>query len=177
MNLRLRAQEGFGLVELMISLAVLNVGLLAILAAFSSGGLALQRASQTANATVLADKQMELYRGVRYNAIGITLATSTDATYQGDPACISPPGCSNVGPTSPEVCPNATFPDICVPSRTVTGPDGVSYRVDSYVRSFTPTAGSNSGRPVKRVTVVVRKASTLQAHARVSSDFDAATGQ
>lgn len=176
MSSRLRAEEGFGLIELLIALAVLNIGLLAILAAFNSGGLALQRASQTATASVLADKQMELYRGVRYNAIGIDLAAGTDATYQGDPACVSPPGCSNIGPTAPEVCPNATFPDLCAPSRTVTGPDGVSYRVDSYIRTVTPTAGASSGRPVKRVTVVVRKTSTLETRARIASDFDQSTG-
>ena len=34
---RLRAEEGFGLVELMISLVVLNVGILAIVAAFQLG--------------------------------------------------------------------------------------------------------------------------------------------
>jgi type II secretory pathway pseudopilin PulG len=175
-RLRLRGEEGFGLLELMIALALLNVGLLAILAAFNSGALAIQRASETSTASVLADAQMELYRGVRYDAVGLNLGTATDSTYQADPACISPPGCSNLGPTAPEVCPNATFPNVCVPSRAVTGPDGVAYRVDTYIRSFTPQAGANAGRPVKRVTVVVRKASTLATLARLSSDFDSSTG-
>ncbi len=175
-TLRLRAEEGFGLLELMISLVVLNIGILAILAAFNSGGLALERASRTSTASVLADKHMELYRGVRYKAIGLNLATATDASYQADPACISPPSCSNIGPESPEVCPNTTLPEICIPSRVIDGPDGVSYRIDTYIRNVTPSSGGASGRPLKRVTVVARRGSTLAGLARISSDFDAATG-
>ena len=59
---RLRSQEGFGLIELVISMVMLNVGILAIVAAFNSGAVALRRASEISSAAVLADKQMELYR-------------------------------------------------------------------------------------------------------------------
>ena len=64
--------------------------------------------------------------------------------------------------------------------RTATGPDGVSYRIDTYIRTepiSTYIAGAAPGaRDVKRVTVVIRKASTLKALARVTSTFDLSTG-
>ncbi len=65
------AEQGFGLIELLISIVILNVGILAIVAAFTSGAVALQRASETSTASVLADKQMELYRAVRYTNIAL----------------------------------------------------------------------------------------------------------
>lgn len=172
MRARLRSEEGFGLVELLMSLVMLNIGILAIVAAFNSGALALQRASQTSTAATLAEKQMELYRGLQYSAIGLTLATATDATYTGDTACVGGSGsCGNIDATSP-ACPNASFPEACTPSRTVTGPDKVSYRVDTYITS----QAVSGGRDVKRVTVVVRKTSTLKVLARLVSSFDASTG-
>ena len=66
---RLRTQEGFGLIELLVSMVMLNVGILAIVAAFNSGAVALRRASQISTAAALGDKQMELYRAIAYNAI------------------------------------------------------------------------------------------------------------
>ena len=42
----LRSEEGFGLIELLISMVMLNVGILAIVAAFNSGALAIKRASR-----------------------------------------------------------------------------------------------------------------------------------
>jgi hypothetical protein len=47
----------------------------------------------------------------------------------------------------------------------VTGPDGHSYRVDTYVVWTTPTGGS----AVKQVTVVVRKPASPTVLARVVS--------
>ena len=63
----------------------------------------------------------------------------------------------------------------CTPQQdTVAGPDGNNYRVDSYVRTVTVT----SGRDVKRVTVVVRRANdlTVPPLARLTHRFDLATG-
>src|ERR671914_10961 len=69
MRTRLRAEDGIGLVELLIAMTVLAVALLALVAAFSSGALTLQRAGQTSTASALANQQMELYRGLKYCAI------------------------------------------------------------------------------------------------------------
>jgi hypothetical protein len=66
------------------------------------------------------------------------------------------------------------LPNYCVPSRTVTGPDRKSYRIDTYITTTTPT----NGRAEKLVTVVVRDGSALSARplAREGSTFDQSTG-
>ena len=82
---RLRTEEGFGLVELLVSLVVLNVGILAIVAGFNGGSLALLRASETSTAAALGDKQVELYRAITYAAISLN-TTAVDGTYTADAA-------------------------------------------------------------------------------------------
>ena len=66
---KLRDEKGIGLVELLIALLVLNVGIFATLAAFTSGALALRRASHTSTAAAIADKYMEAYRDSSYSSI------------------------------------------------------------------------------------------------------------
>jgi Tfp pilus assembly protein PilV len=165
---RLRSEEGFGLLELMVAMVMLNIGILAIVAAFNSAGLALQRASHTATASVLADSQMELYRAINYAAITLesvsAAAAAANTVYAADVA--------NDGSTVvPATCASSAANN-CNAMRTVTGPDDVSYRVDTFIHYVTPT----SGRQLKRVTVVVRKTSSLKMLARLSSTFDASTG-
>src|SRR6266487_6368782 len=70
-RVRLRSERGFGLIELLMAMVMLNVGILAIVAAFSSGTVALNRASKISTASALADSQMELYRAITYNSIGL----------------------------------------------------------------------------------------------------------
>ena len=77
---RLRADDGFGLIELTIALSVLAVALLTLLATFGSGYVTLTRAATRGTATALADKTMETYRGKQYAAI--TSGTTT-TTYSG----------------------------------------------------------------------------------------------
>src|SRR5438105_5267123 len=67
--MRAREETGFGLIELLMAMVMLNVGILAVVAAFSSGNAALARASQISTAATLADKQMEIYRGQHYDNI------------------------------------------------------------------------------------------------------------
>jgi hypothetical protein len=55
----------------------------------------------------------------------------------------------------------------------VTGADGKPYRIDTYIVSTTPTGG----RPLKKVTVVVRDYNNLTlTFARQVSTFDQSTG-
>jgi Tfp pilus assembly protein PilV len=168
-KLRARADEGFGLVELMIALVILNVGVLAIVAAFGVGRVTITRAAETQTAAAIADKQMELYRAVRYTDIFLdtTLVgtANADSTYLNDPA--------NTGSLETAACSPVT--DACTPMRTVSGsatPDNRSYRIDTFIDTETPT----NGRTVKRVTVVVRRSSPLQTLTRLTSVFDASTG-
>jgi Tfp pilus assembly protein PilV len=172
---RLRAEEGFGLIELLIAMVMLNVGILAIVGAFNSGIFALNRASRVTTASALADQQMELYRALTYPAIALDSSTlaGADNTYKCDTAL----GASCPNATSGEVtatCSGSPLPNECLPSRTTVGADRKNYRVDTYITSLTPTGG----RALKLVTVVIRDGSKLSARplARVASTFDQSTG-
>ena len=175
---RLRSQEGFGLIELVISMVMLNVGILAVVAAFNSGALALRRASETASAAVLADKQMELYRAVKYGEIALDTTAvgtaNTDTTYQCDYANRVNPAstCGGANQQTQQLTTCSTMTAQCNPRQTVPGPDKRSYRVDTYVVAQTPP----TGRANKLVTIVVRRSSDLRVLARLSSTFDQTTG-
>jgi Tfp pilus assembly protein PilE len=166
--LRARTQDGFGLIELLMSMTMLNVGILAIVAAFQSGAFALQRASKTSTAAAIADIQMERYRALTYLNIALDTTTfNTDknnATYAGDVAY----NATQVTVTC------AGVPDECKPIRTLRGPDNYMYRIDTYIITDSVT----SSRPFKRVTIVVRDGNALTARplARIASTFDQSTG-
>ena len=172
--MRLRSEAGFGLIELLMAMVILNIGILAIVAAFSSSQLALTRASKISTASALADSQMELFRAIKYDAIALDSTTlgSVDNTYKCDVALGA--SCPNV--TSGEVTTTcgSPLPNYCNPSRSVTGADRKNYRVDTYITTTTPT----NGRSVKLVTVVVRDSRNLSGRplARVGSTFDQSTG-
>src|ERR671914_2620673 len=84
---RLRSEGGFGLLEMLIALLMLNIGLLAVVAAFSSGIVSLNRASRVTTAAVIADQQMELYRALTHTAIRLdqNAVNGTDQKYRDDP--------------------------------------------------------------------------------------------
>ena len=180
---RLRRNEaGFGLVELIIAMTVLNVGLLALIAAMNSGALALARASQLSTAAALAEAHMELYRSLTYNEIRIddtTLAADDDATYTGDAAWNAAIDVVDVSPWT--ACPSPG-PRECDPSLVVAGPDGRTYRVDTYIRLDDPGVTGSGGaavtaRDVKYVTVVVRDGTNVtRTLVRQESTFDQSAG-
>lgn len=163
-----RSDEGFGLVELIIAMAILSVGLTSLIAAFSASSVALRRASTVSTAAVLADQQMELYRAIRYSAITLDSASiPTDQTYTGDVAYDSTAMVQGY-------CAEPPVPNECNASRTATGPDLRSYRVDTYIVTEIP---ATDGRTLKRITVVVRDGvPPHKTHVRVSSTFDESTG-
>jgi Tfp pilus assembly protein PilV len=144
---RLRTREdGFGLTELLIAMTILNVGILALVAALNSGAIAIRRATQVTTATTLADAQMERYRALAYDDIA-TATPEEDALY----TAAAPAGTADYG------CADATEPE-CDPIQPVTGPDGRPYRIDSYVVRGTLAVGS---RELKSVRVVVRDGQNL----------------
>jgi type II secretory pathway pseudopilin PulG len=165
---RLRTEEGgFGLVELVFSMVLLNISLLALVAAFSSGAVTLKRAGRVATATALAQRQMELYRGLRYNTLGLQAALVTAANADGLYAASLPAG--TVDTTS---CTDATKNE-CEPIQTVDGPDGQSYRIDSYVMTV-PVSGTYT---YKLVRVIVRDGEAPGgALVQQESTFDESTG-
>jgi Tfp pilus assembly protein PilV len=174
-RVRLRSEDGFGLIELLMAMVLLNIGILAIVAAFNSNLFALKRAGQLSTASALADSQMELYRAITYSAIALdsTALGAVDNTYK----CDSALGASCPNSTTGEVtttCSGSPVPNECNPSRSVTGADRKPYRVDTYITTTTPTGG----RSEKVVSVVIRDSNHISARplARASSTFDQSTG-
>ena len=161
---RVRGQAGFGLIELIIALMVLNIALLAIVGAFTASAVSLSRASRVSTATALGNSHLERFRSLAYADIKLNLNdinTATDATYRtqsGWSSQVADSGCvmTNVW---------------CDASRSATGADGRSYRIDTYVQTQTATGG----RAVKRVIVVVRNPAALSGRpfARLATTFDA----
>jgi type II secretory pathway pseudopilin PulG len=172
---RLRSEDGFGLIELTIAMAMMAIALLVLVAALSSGEITLQRSGAAGTAGTLADRQMEKYRAITYASIMLnTSDVSTavgppgDSIYQGDSAYSA----TEVSGT----CTTTAWPDPCKPIQSgITGPDNRLYRVDTYITAYTPTGG----RSLKVVTVVVRDPNHLSGPplARLQSRFDQATGQ
>ena len=160
----LRRNGGFGLLELLLAMTMLNIGLLAVVAAFSSGIVSINRAGKITTAAVLADGQMELYRALTYTNIELDASTI--------PATV--PYTTDLAYSASQVTGTCTgIPNECNASRQVTGADGKPYRIDTYIVSTTPTGG----RPVKKVTVVVRDYNNLTlTFARQVSTFDQSTG-
>lgn len=179
-RLRLRREDGFTLVELVIAMIVLSIAILALVAAYTSGFTALKRATRVSSARLIADSQMERFRAIQYSAIQLNTACGAscteDATYTADTAYSSTAQVTG--------CP--TTDATCLPTQTKTGPDGASYRLDTYVTyncwsgtlSTSPSVTCGAGTtppPVKRVTVVVRS-STLSTPVREQSTFTTLPG-
>lgn len=157
MSARLRSQQGFALIEMLAAIVLINIGLLAILLALNSGMVTLRRSAETSTASAVADQQLERFRARAFDAIFLdaTSLAATDSTYQTDSAYSA----SQVTETcSPLVA-------ACLPSQTVAGPDGRTYRVDTYIVSVVPSGGA----AVKQITVVVRKPGSPATLARVVS--------
>lgn len=177
---RLRAEDGFGIIELSIAMVMLNIGLLAIMAAFNSGAVALARANLASNATVIADKALEAYRGYRncqiyldpaanggiptsgtYTTDSAYSSTQITKTYPADDTTLSPidaasdTGCSSAMGSGSWTCPaTPTSAQLSVTAHDTcyTGPDGRTYIVDTYITAVTVSGGGLQ----KKVTVVVR---------------------
>jgi type II secretory pathway pseudopilin PulG len=66
---RLREESGFGLLELLIAMVMLNVALFAIVGVFNATTVAIRRAGDVSAATAVADKQIEIYRSLTNCAI------------------------------------------------------------------------------------------------------------
>jgi Tfp pilus assembly protein PilV len=169
-------EAGFGIIELVISLVMLSVGILALASAFTSGSVALRRASRTATATAIADAQLERYRAVRHCAVYLEPATV--------PAAGANYWTGFVGPLV--TARGASCPDV-VPAEAVTArrdllpgqtPDGHRYRVDTYIVEGAPTSSPVAfSQSVKTVTVVVRDWNYLsRSLVRQTSTFHRAIG-
>src|SRR6266511_3487810 len=137
---RARDESGFGLLELLMAMVMLNVGILAIVGAFSSGNVALARANRISTGAALANKQMEVYRGLKYdNILFVTSEWNSaiaDSTYTSDEVYqqnMENPIAPKALVSTVTTCPTNVPASACDPSYTTTGADHRSYRVDTYL--------------------------------------------
>lgn len=233
-------------------MTIMLVGILAVFAVFQAGATQIRRASKVTTAAAIADSEIERYRAIRFDSIGLADADvlATDSTYKADEAYsadtaptalltgavtasqLTLPVSSATGfpSTSPYIVQidtelilvsggegtttwtvrdasergylgttaaahsaGATITLIkrvnlaacgtapcttSVPTKTVTGADGRSYRVDTFITwRQTPSTGAATGRLLKFVTIVVRDTtSPYRIWARLGSSFDESTG-
>jgi type II secretory pathway pseudopilin PulG len=178
---RTSGEGGFGLVELLIAMTMLTIGIGGLLTVFVSSAVSLRRAGQKGTALTLADTQMEKYRTRTFTSVRIdgTLipTTGTYVTANSSDSTIPPStGQAEAGQNGDDSCPTVDEPPACLPVQNMTGPDGHTYRVDTYVNYVNNDATLSirtpaSGLTLKRVTVVVRDATTGTIMARESSAF------
>lgn len=85
---RARSQGGFGMIELLCAMTVMIVGILAVFTMLQSGLIQIQRASKKTTAAAIADSEMERFRAIKFDVIGMDDANvaSADSTYTGDSA-------------------------------------------------------------------------------------------
>lgn len=163
-------------------MTILAVGIGALLAVFASSAVSLRRAGQKGTALTLADTQMEAYRRVTFTGVRIdgTQIPATGAYVSAGSSDPTIPPSTNqalAGQNGDDACPGGSSdPPACLPVQNVTGPDGRSYEIDTYVDYVnndstlsirTPAPGLN----LKRVTVVVRDGATGTILAREQSAF------
>jgi len=211
-------EEGFGLIELLMAMVMLNIGILALVAAFQTGAVALSRSSAISNGSAVADKTMEVFRGLQSCWIYLHVSGSTGGSDSGTPAVpdgipnstsswyskyfadtVAFPGAGTFAyngtttkwvtdlagaqdPTNVVPCSYSSYPTLPPgsPSPTkavqyVTGPDGQSYPVYTYIVAVQPTdaSGNVTAGYLKQVTVEVwNPRSPTQLLARESSYFD-----
>jgi len=255
---RARAEVGFGMIELLAAMTVMLIGIFAVFSVFQAGIVQIRRASTITTAAAVADSEMEKFRAIKYDSIGLSNTTvdsvvggSYGSTYTGQsfyktdsaasttlsaaitttsqttvPVQATITGFPSSGPflvkidseymlintrststwtlyqssdrgllgsTAATHSSGATVYWIqrvnvaecgsspCtskVPTKTVTGADGRSYKVDTYITwQQITSAGSTAGRLVKLVSIVVRDSSSpYRVWARVSASFDEGTG-
>jgi hypothetical protein len=235
------------MIELLAAMTVMLIGIFAVFGVFQAGIVQIRRASTVTTAAAITDSEMEKFRAIKYEAIGLassnvtsviggsattTLSSAMTASQLTIPVS-STTGFPSAGPflvkidselilvndrtTTPwavrvigergylndkdasyygaaaahsagatvswvqrvDVKACGTTPCTnAVATRTVTGADGRSYKVDTYITWKQITnAGSTAGRLVKLVSIVVRdNASPYQVWARASASFDEGTG-
>jgi prepilin-type N-terminal cleavage/methylation domain-containing protein len=149
---RLQSEEGMTLIELLIAMAVMALGIAAIVAGFGSGLLSVSRARQATTVGTLADRQMELYRQAGF-------ASLTPSTLSGSPQTGSDGRTYWVGATIAWTC--------------VVGPANTTTNMTPPTCSGTPAS-----RPVKLVSIEVHKGSTSSGALAFSESatFDSSIG-
>jgi Tfp pilus assembly protein PilV len=89
-SIRTRApgEHGFGMIELLAAMTIMLIGILAVFAVFQAGATQIRRASKVTTAAAIADAEIERFRAIRFDSIGLPDANvlATDSTYKADTA-------------------------------------------------------------------------------------------
>lgn len=170
MHRRLGEEIGQGMIELIMAVVLITIALLALMASYDGAFISMHKSARTNAATQLADTQLELYSSlyalsttnpnqqIGLNSSLLTTAEANDAYYSTDESSLSPSGTDATNASC------STTSAQCEPVQTVTGLDGKSYRMETFVRDVAQTltctmttAGSCSATTHQRVvTVIIR---------------------
>ncbi len=148
------SEGGFGLVELLIAMVVMSIGITAIVAGYSSGILAVDRAKAGTTAGALADRQMEVYRQAAFTSASLRRRRSAGARNVGSDGRRTGSAGPTVGPASSRDPNTDDEPDAARMHEHAPEPPGQA-RVDRGPRGLDGGRGSSS---------------------RESSTFDSSTG-
>jgi len=153
MSVRARDEDGFGLVELLMAMVIVSVALLALMAAYDQAFFSLHSSAKTSSAALLANNQLELYGSLPYASIGLDASTlasvkASDTVYTADESSLSGTAGTDVTISGCGASPQ------CLPVQTLTGSDGKSYRLETFVRDVTVSSVTE-----RVVTVIARAAS------------------
>jgi prepilin-type N-terminal cleavage/methylation domain-containing protein len=145
---RLKRESGMTLIEVLVAMVVMAFGVMALVAAFVSGLVAIQRGTKVTTAGTLADKQMEIYRQMAFPSIPVGVQSAVTSS----------------GPSGGTYWLQATISWSCPIGTLVSGPP--------------PTcSGGTAVRPVKLVSIDVRDTnSTGKRLTNETSTFDSSTG-
>lgn len=138
-----RDERGFGMVELLAAMSIMVVGLLAVFTLFQSGIIAIRQAGHKTTAAVIADSEMEKFRAVKYETIGLADAAvdSADTVYKGDVAYTA--GGSSTTSLSSAITSTAAALVVVDPS-TFPSTNGFRVKIENEIVRVTAGAGSAS---------------------------------
>jgi Tfp pilus assembly protein PilV len=83
---RARSEHGFGMIELLAAMTIMLIGIFAVFAVFQAGIVQIRRATKVTTSAAIADSELEKYRALRFDSIGLADSdvVAADATYKAD---------------------------------------------------------------------------------------------
>lgn len=150
-----RSEGGFLTIELTVAIVLITIALLALMAAYDQAFFSLHSSAKTSSAGLIAENQLELYASLPYSAIhldssALATAQSTDANYSSDESGLPGSG------TDVTVSSCGSTPQ-CSPVQTLTGSDGKSYKLETFIRAMAnPPDAASPTWTEKVITVLVR---------------------
>jgi hypothetical protein len=164
------------MIEVTVAIVILTVALLALMAGYDSAFISMHKSTQQETAATLANQQLELYRALPYDAIGLDETVTDSVGDSNNPAYDETYTDNSL--LDGDVVPDPSNPDQtitlpsgvvnenliegcggaanCLPIQTVTGSDNKQYRIETYVRDRLNATGIS--RYERVVTVVVQNA-------------------